>query len=528
VYCWPLACAGVLLLLVMSRWAPAEAAGQDAAPAGQTPANTPANAPAVAPPIAPPTIRGPRDLLDLQGIDQSHFDQLTDGVPWQADENETLLKIMYRLHRDFRPAEVEQWSRGKPEPARLAGDPDASRGEIFALAGRVVSVEICRPAKEAARRFELSEYYRCGFVLADDRQPAVVFAHTIPQAWKKDRPRDARAGALALFLKLGSKTPDQPLPIFVTSRIAWYPPTPLGDLGMDVGLFDDLRPGASADPWEEEQGPRPGTSVGDLRLTARSRECFYQLLSAAGRAEPGALSALAAGELKRTGRDRFSVVPLFNEPLEQQGRLVVLSGTARQVIAIRVSDEDVVSRFGIDHYYEVSLFTEDSQGNPLVFCVRELPEGMPVGEGAEFGEYVTAAGFFFNKWAYRSRRSADPALAEPEWQLAPLLIGRDLKWHPRRSAPASPLLGAIAGGLFVLALLGVWLALWRSSRRDRQFRDEVIARQFAPAPGVSLDEIGLDAREARDGGQPAEAADSGSAGSSPRQRPGTDEAQQHR
>ncbi|HUT89987.1 MAG TPA: hypothetical protein VMY37_10840 [Thermoguttaceae bacterium] len=467
----------------------------------------------------PPEISGPRDLFDLQGIDRSHFDLLTDGTPWQEGENETLLKIMYRLHRSFRPMDVESWCLGDPQPAELARNPDAYRGEIFRLAGRVASIEVRRPVPEVARRFELGEYYRCEFLLGDEEHSAVLFAHTVPEAWKARDSIDARAGAFGVFLKLAGDDPGQPVPVFVASRVAWYPPTRLGNLGFDWGLFDDLRP--------ERTGPReaqgPGSrkrSLRDLRLTGRNRECFYQMLAAVGRTEPGELLAEATAQLRRAGKERFSVVPLFNQPRKEQGQLVVLSGTARQVIPVRVSDVDVVSRFGIRQYHEIFLFTEDSQSNPLVFCVPELPEGMPVGEGPEFGEYVTVAGFFFNTWAYRNRQSGDASTAREEWQLAPLLIGRDLVWHPGKKPASNPYMGAIAGGLFVVALFGVWLALWRYGRGDRQFHDRTIARKYAPASGVSLDAVGLDADGTPDFGRWEQAADSGASDSGEAAGPG--------
>jgi hypothetical protein len=183
------------------------------------------------------------------------------------------------------------------------------------------------------------------------------------------------------------------------------------------------------------------------------------------------------------------VVPLFNEPYTQKGRLVALSGTVRRIIPVQVDNEDLVRRFGFDRYYEVSLFTEDSQSNPLVFCVRELPQGMPTGEGPRYGEYVTVAGFFFKTWAYRARAADASSAAE---QLAPLLIGRSLVWHQEPEFAASPWVGVIAGGLFVVALLGVWLALWRYSLGDRRFRERVIAKRLAPAPGSSLDKLDLE------------------------------------
>lgn len=444
-------------------------------------------------PEAPAVISGPRDLFDLLGIDQSHFDLLTDRVAWQDGEDETLLKAMYRLHRSFRPMDVESWSLGEPEPAELAEDPAAYRGEIFRLTGRVTSLETLRPVREVRERFELDEYYRCELLLDPKRQPAVLFARTIPGVWKAAPSIDARASAYGVFLKLGSDDAERPSPIFVASRVAWHRATRLGGLGFDAGLLDDLRPDRSEGEPERPLTDGPSRSrVADFQLTDRNRECFYQMLAAAGRAAPGELATQAVEDLRASGKDRFSVVPLFNDPVNQQGRLVRLTGTARQVIPVRVSDEDILSRFGIDRYYQVFLFTEDSQSNPVVFCIRELPEGMPLGEGAQFGEPVTVAGFFFNTWAYRNRRLGDRAAAEEEWQLAPLLIGRDLSWRGGDKAASNPYLGAIAGGLFVVALLGVWIALLRYSRGDREFREKTIARQYALDSGVSLDEIGLD------------------------------------
>ncbi len=65
------------------------------------------------------------------------------------------------------------------------------------------------------------------------------------------------------------------------------------------------------------------------------------------------------------------MVPLFNEPASQRGRLVLLSGSARDVLRVDVPDRDIQERFGIRHYYQVHLFTDDSQGNSLIICVRE-------------------------------------------------------------------------------------------------------------------------------------------------------------
>ena len=256
--------------------------------------------------------------------------------------------------------------------------------------------------------------------------------------------------------------------------------SPLGDLGVDVSLLDDVKPGP---------------------LTSRSRESFYQILAAVGRAEPGELLATAEADLGRSGRDRFSVVPLFNDPESMRGRLVVLSGTAREVLLVHVPDRDIRDRFGIDHYYQVSLFTEDSQDNPLVFCVRDIPPGMPTGAGPGYAEDVTVAGFYFKPWAYRSRAAVEDEPAEGaskigvSIRLAPLLIGREVQWHPSEVRGNNSMAAAAAAGALLLLVAVVWLVLWLASRGDERFRRETLARHLDGEPEGSLDEIEIETRE---------------------------------
>lgn len=431
---------------------------------------------------------GPRGLLEAYGIDQSHFDRLSDGTAWHESEDELLLRIMFRL-RDFRLVDMEGWAKPLSKMADLAGKPGDHRGELFRLSGRVERLALCQPVAEVVERFQLKKYYRCQFLLGPQREPAILFAEKVPRAWATDRPMDERAGALGMFLKLAGDA-RQPVPVFVASRVAWYPATVLGELGMDYGLFDDLRP---EEPSEDESLPggqkaQRGRDLGTLRLSARTRECFYQLLSAVGRAKPGQLRREAEQILARSGKKTFSVVPLFNQPEKQQGELVLLEGTVRQVIPVRLSEEDILARFGIRQYYQMFLFTDDSQGNPLVFCVPSLPKGMPAGEDPRYAEHVTVAGFFFNTWAYRSRQSGKTP-GQTYWQLAPLLIGQEPVWHPRPQKSSNLLAGVIFSVLFVFALGGIWVALGLSHRGDKQFREKMLARQSAGDTAVSLEQL---------------------------------------
>lgn len=429
-------------------------------------------------------ITGSRDLLNRFGIDQSQFDRLLDHQPFGPDDEETMLRVMYRLDR-FRLVDVERWARPRFPVDEVFSTPNESRGELFWLSGRVTAVETLAPVPEVVERFELPAFYRCTLQLEPQGQPAQVLVKNIPVEWKiREGALDERATAYGIFLKFAGQEADAAFPVFVAPRIAWHPPTLLGDLGMDVGLLEDI------------QNRRP--------LTARDREVFYQLLAAAGRAKPGQLpqaaqQAFATAPKSFTWTDphdqrHWSVVPLFNEPERHHGMLVELEGTARRAERIDVHDPDIVARFGIDHYYQIALFTQDSQGNPLWFCVRELPEGMPLGADAEYSEHVRVAAFFFKTWAYRRGKMPEEISAAETgpWQLAPLLIGSRAVWYPPVVPRPNPYIGIIAGGLFVLTLVGVWIAAWQYSRGDREFHRRTISKEYAVPSGVSLDEMGFE------------------------------------
>jgi len=451
-----------------------------------------------APPPEPPVVEAPHEPDNgqpgggltarqwLRSLEIDGINYLVDGRPIldeeaTFDESEALLAVLYHVNR--RPLmRIDEWARDELDLAEIEADPTAVRGEFFSLSGRLTRIEVRRPVDVMAQRLELERYYRCTIQL-DDGRPVVVFAWTVPEVWQAGGEFDERVAAKGLFLKLGA--PDEETgreaPIFVAPRIAWYPPTVLGELGMDVGLFDDVL-------------DRKG-------LLEKDRECFYQLLAAAGRTEPGQLLREAKqrfrdapADLKRPDGQGFSVVPLFNEAAGQRGRLVVLTGMARSVVKIRVDDEDIRARFGIDHYYNVFLTTDDSQVYPLVFCVRELPEGMPPISDPGEAERVQVAGFFMKTWAYPVEVPDDETgeLVD-RGQLAPLLIGRDMVWLQDKPSQTNVMAGAIAGGLFVLALLGVWIALWQYGRGDKAFRGRTIAKTLSPESGISLNEVGLNA-----------------------------------
>lgn len=405
------------------------------------------------------------EFRELIGIDRAEFDMLDDGKPWQESDDSLLHTVFFRM-RAFTPGEFDRWTIRSLDWDRLGREPQAFKGNLYQLDGNVTFVEAIEPDSASAERFELPEYFRCRMLIGENSIPAIVFARTVPSAWKRGAGISEPAGAKGLLLKLGEATDGQSTPIFAAARLSWFPDTPLGRLGMDVGLLDDLRPD-EATPAEGRFSAVAADHLDRFRLTARNREAFYQMLAAVGRSEPGQLERWARE--RRSGGLTDSVVPLFNEPLQQRGRLVTLSGQTREITEILVSDSDVRERFDIDRYYVIFLFTDDSQGNPLAFCVRRLPPGLSPGGGPRFNEPVRVTGFFFNTWAYRSRETDEGGRVK--WQLAPLLMGREPEWNPRPSAArrASNPAGWLAIAAFFAA--AIWLA-WRFRGRHRTLPDD--------------------------------------------------------
>jgi hypothetical protein len=221
---------------------------------------------------------------------------------------------------------------------------------------------------------------------------------------------------------------------------------------MDVGLFDDVRPG-NGKPLAAEEG-----------------ECFYQLFSALRRVPPDALAAQA---------QELDLPALLGSPQTQHGAVFKLEGTVRRITRVIVS-EQMRQRFGLHAYYQLDLFVrlEDQviqlgqrrgavdpptfdSSYPVTACVLDLPSGLT--EGADLREEVRLTGAFFKLWVYRSRYLS--GFKERPLQPSPMLLGRAPLLVERQ-----PVLG---GGLriglgctFLILLATIWLVLWRTSRRD--------------------------------------------------------------
>lgn len=439
----------------------------------------------------------PRELFRLGGIDDVQLGGLADHNPWQEADHGVLRTMLYRMAQDVRPPDMEHWSHGQPDLALLAEEPGAYRMEVFTLRGLVLRAEPYTLAASSEEPAPYSMLWRCRLRL-DQGGLVEIFSAKVPRAWKQNQAIEEPAGSLAFFLSFRN-TEAGSTAIFLTDRVAWYPATYLGQLGMDVGLLDDVR--VPPPPKKNAEDVVPEAEWESRRLTATDHECFYQMLAAVGRAKPGQLSRWAEENLKEQGRTEYSVVPLFNEPEHQQGKLVELRGIAKRILPVRVDDDDVMERFGISQYYQVYLFTGDSQDNPLVFCLRKLPSGLATGDGPNYGEELTVPGFFFKTWSYRNAAPATDGKVQR--QLAPLLVGDTAVWHPAGRPPLSFTARTVGTVLLLAVLGGAWLLLRRSRRGDREFERRVWRRRPAEMSEMEWEQIGEAPRESA--GDPDEA-----------------------
>ena len=408
----------------------------------------------------------PITMLDASGVDASLRVYLAQNAPWDVTNDETLVKILHRLP-DFPRMMTESWAFpwNAETQAAVVADPGKWQGQFFNLRFTVLTLRKITLAPEAAERFGFSDYFSLEVGLAGTQGPGpavTIFTRAILKTWQdkvdasdKVASIDEPGSAVAMFLKTGGKGDDEgqggvPPFYFAADRVAWHPDTIAGKLGMDVGLFDIVRD--------------------RKKIDAQEREPFYQLLAAVGRAKPKSLIIEAKAELgkDKDGRQKWTpVASLFNEPQKMRGKLALLRGRVRRAIRVEVRDPDIVERFGIRYYYELYLFTKDSQSNPIVVCVRELPKGMPIGSGRSYSQQVEVAAIMLKSWAFEAGKDVQEG---GERQLAPLLIGREPILIQPVAKSESPWFGAMMAAGLVVGLFVIWFFLRRQAKADQAAR----------------------------------------------------------
>lgn len=438
-----------------------------------------------------------QESLALLGFDGAYFEAFKNQEPVSGEERDRLAKLLYGLSRIPRVMLLEA-SREQPghDPQSVAAS--VAPGQAYFL--RVLVNKVTREEVPAELRETLGfdGYYRCEAETSGER--IVIVARHVPGAWKLDSPLRQQASAVGIYVK---QLPLDAVPardehdqrdrvlLFAADRVAWHPSTLLAHLGVDYGLFETVKD----------------------RAPLRERDLFYQMLAVASHMAPEYIEYQIRGLLKRQieqqeplaqNRDlpasqreaaeraleraragASDVVPLFNNPQSQRGEFVVLRGEALRAIEIRVEDPEIRRQFFIDRYYEVDVVTPDSQNNPIVCCLAELPPDMPMGESIH--ESVRVAGFFLKAYAFETRRTGSKSAGGKSVQIAPLIVGRTLSVvpTPKYSAPTQSLTLA-AGVLVVLAVCGAFM--WHMRRVDRRAEAQLKLRRELLPSEISLAE----------------------------------------
>ena len=421
------------------------------------------------------------DVLATADIDRDQLAMFEnfDGT-WSASQSQIVAEILHLLDR-FDGVQLDAWTVS-PQQQTESGTPEGSLIQIkgvataWAKSGGLVQLD----------------------VVARGGQKWSVLSERIPKAWEEPA-RDkgiAHPVAIRAVVLRSIDGKRNGLPLVLARWVEWRPDADvssgwrlLARGGMDLALLDEVR--------HRQPFVKPSVS--------REGDAFYAMLAAASGYRADSLSRRAADEvsarvdgwrsisddppeplefpqqaavaraaLNRAELGLSSVAPLFLSPGDEVGRLVVLEGTARRCVPVVVeqfADDASAASAGVERYFELEVFTPDSQSLPVVCCVAELPPEFPRGDVIR--ESVRMAGFFFKLWRYRSREGIGEAEgADSSKAYAPIVIGRAPIWQQAAADAGSP--GGLWIGVSLLAALAAICGfLWQTARRDRTARQRM-------------------------------------------------------
>lgn len=432
-------------------------------------------------------LASPQEMLDLYSIDASQLSTFTDGEPLGEQDDEVIVRLLYQMPR-LPLNDIQRWAKPATSLPSLDDSPRQRHGDVIRLEGLAKSYQRVELLSEVAERTEFDHYFRVEVELANEFGLATICTRSIPAAWQGSAIVDELVSAYAFLLKVTNEEGGSPSFAFAVPRIAWHPTRPdtarrisedvayLGTLGMDAGLFDDVR------------------STNKKPMSQIDRECFYQLLATVGSAK--------RDDLRSRSDPALDLAALLEEPAQQHGRLMVVRGTARRILTVRIDDDDIRERFGIDQYYQMDVFIPlqnqkvrigkeaDGKGRefinsyPVTICVLDLPNDLP--PTPDMREEVAVPASFFKLWAYRSQFVS--SVNRKHLQVSPMFIGATPS-RVDRTRKTNPYVSfAVAGG-FVVLIGGLWFVLWRSSRADSRFTRTILKREHELKPGQSLDKL---------------------------------------
>jgi hypothetical protein len=420
------------------------------------------------------------DYLVTWKIDRASRAVLEDPSGWSPAKQEIAVKVLARLTRVPSNLAVEWGAEALDLNALTATERVQDR--LVKIDGRVTfvaTVPLTEEESEVAGRRQL-EIVR---IVTGDGTAVDVLADHVPKAWPRAVRIDEPAAAVGLPLSAGpgptsgaaadGPTAAPPALLLAAASVGWFPPTPLGTLGMDYGLFDSV--------------------VDGQKLVAGDTEAFYALLAAMGRATAAGITAAAGPP--------GDIVPLINPGADwfakHRGDPFTVEGVARRATRIEVDDPLRQRQLGTDHYWELFVFVPTplievhgklQEDYPVVCCVRTLPKGMPTGQ--QIGERVRVSGFAMKRYGYPLpdvKISSSQGVEEQKGQRqeTALLVGREAEWLPAPNPTREvDTLGwvflSIASVIGLALALAAWSFARDSRRRDRQARRELPDRIELP------------------------------------------------
>jgi len=473
-----------------------------------------------------------RSLLFDSGISEQQLETFDDWDGNITDEQaSTLSKILFRL---------SQLEQGEIHADAKPFNGSSKIGDLVELNGTVVAARSQALPSEVPGDLAKTSLKLCEVELAGG-QRLTALSSRVPKDWA----RRANGALLEAPIRvrgvvLQSATAEkESRPLIVAHRIEWYPtahvPSGIAWLsahGVDAALFDDIRqnqpfakPNESlesaafyatlttlaadggdevarlaaeairdaAEFWEEtaSEATQRLSEISPKLATAspQQRKLLEREATNLRRQQTIAARVQAKAELGLS-----SVWPIYLDPEWSMGRFFLIEGVARRAVRVVVDEPSSaeavrrLSRSGGDapklrEYYELDVFTSDSQNQPVVWCVARLPKGFPTGDAIR--EPVRVAGVFFKRWAYARRTSGDLADKKrlPERLAPPLLLAAETQWLPTAAPSRADRRGLWLGLAFAAALAMLWIVLARVARRDR------LARRRQMRYDASLDPI---------------------------------------
>lgn len=343
----------------------------------------------------------------------------------------------------------------RPRVGYFAGAPDS-----------VAAIELNETEKE---RTGFERLYRVE--LGADSAKTIVYTPDAPDFLQFDplapffdrAPTEGEYGGYGLLFGSELDANKSETPVVLSPKLGFrLDAAPLSrSAGLDLGAFDAFQV-YPVNALETERDPAKRKTIArSLRWTTDDREPFYETLAAVKRLNP-----------RDDPREPLAdVVPLFNSPEKLRGAKAKISGWARRVNMILVDDPDVKAATGIDRYFQLYVYTDDSQGWPLVLCVPDLPDNLECGGGANYRRNVEFIGYFYKTWAYKNSDKPDADSDETptsSWTRAPVLIGKITKAYPEeRPEPAPPFSASAIITTFAI-LACAWIVLRRWTARPQK------------------------------------------------------------